>query len=128
MFILYLIWFVTAFLILGSPFLLMPTHYRCPPATIPTSECRQTVCQLAPEERAQFKQQIVESLTSRFKEYDCAGEAGLADFKLPLFLGIFAGYLCFSYYADNFGRRRAMLLTWSTALTGLVLLCFGKTP
>lgn len=70
----------------------------------------------------------MESLTSRFKEYDCAGEAGLADFKLPLFMGIFAGYLCFSYYADNFGRRRAMLLTWGTALTGLALLCFGKTP
>jgi hypothetical protein len=116
---------VTAFLILSSPFLLMPARYTCPPQ-VPANHCRQYICELPQQQRNQFRSPIVESLTSRFKEYDCV--AGLADFKLPLFLGIFAGYLCFSYYSDNFGRRRAMLLTWITALAGLTLLCFAESP
>jgi hypothetical protein len=121
----YLIWFVTAFLILSSPFLLMPTHYQCPQPTSNAS-CKQFVCNLPEAERQQYRQSVVESLPGNFKEFQC--ESGVSEFKMPLFLGIFAGYLCFSYYSDNFGRRRAMLLTWSTALIGFGLLCLGSTP
>jgi MFS family permease len=41
---------------------------------------------------------------------------------MTLFMGILAGYLVFTHCADNFGRRVAVLLTWSTATVGLGLL------
>lgn len=121
----YLIWFVTSFVVLSTPFLFMPTRFHCP--QLPPIPCKQHACTLTQDERRPFRSTLVESLINQLEEYDCEGEAGLADFKLPLFLGILMGYLGFSYYADNFGRRRAMILTWATALTGLTLLCLSSS-
>jgi hypothetical protein len=122
----YLIWFITAFLILGTPFLLMPTRYHCTDRNF--NACRELVCQLSLSERKIYQIKSVNSLINHFPTYDCEGEVALADFKLPLFIGIFAGYIGFTYYSDNFGRRRAMLLTWFTAIVGLILICLGKSP
>lgn len=46
---------------------------------------------------------------------------------MALFAGILLGYIIFSYFSDNFGRRKAMVLSWATTLLGLIILCFSKS-
>jgi MFS family permease len=46
---------------------------------------------------------------------------------MTLFFGIFMGYIFFSYFSDNFGRRRAMIMTWMTSLVGIMILCSSKS-
>lgn len=48
-------------------------------------------------------------------------------YKMSLFIGIFVGFIVFSYFSDNFGRRKAMILTWITALTGILLICYSRS-
>lgn len=42
---------------------------------------------------------------------------------MTLFVGIFFGYIVFTYFSDNFGRRVAMILTWVTANVGILIVC-----
>lgn len=43
------------------------------------------------------------------------------------FAGILSGYIFFSYFADNFGRKIGMVLTLLTSLLGLLMLCHGSS-
>jgi MFS family permease len=45
---------------------------------------------------------------------------------MTLFLGVFVGYLVFMHFSDNFGRRFGMILTWSSAVAGFVLVSLSR--
>ncbi len=38
------------------------------------------------------------------------------------YVGCLVGYLFFSFYADNFGRKFTVIMSWGTTVVGLVLL------
>jgi MFS family permease len=44
---------------------------------------------------------------------------------MVLFIGIFLGYFIFMHFSDNMGRRFGMILTWSAAVVGLILITFS---
>lgn len=46
---------------------------------------------------------------------------------MGLFLGILVGYVIFSYFSDNFGRKKAMVFSWASTLLGLIFLCFSNS-
>jgi MFS family permease len=39
-----------------------------------------------------------------------------------LYIGSFMGYVTLPYFADNFGRKKADLVSWSVAIAGIVIL------
>ena len=39
-----------------------------------------------------------------------------------LYAGVFSGYMVFLFFADNFGRRASMILSWGVTVFGLGLL------
>ena len=41
---------------------------------------------------------------------------------MVLFAGIFIGYIIFMHFSDNIGRRYGMIITWTTALIGLIMI------
>lgn len=45
---------------------------------------------------------------------------------MVLFVGIFVGYFIFMHFSDNLGRRFGMILTWSTATFGLILISLSR--
>ena len=45
---------------------------------------------------------------------------------MTLFLGVFMGYIVFMHFSDNFGRRFGLILTWSTAVAGFVLISLSR--
>lgn len=46
---------------------------------------------------------------------------------MTLFLGVLFGYIIFTYLADNFGRRMALITTWTTANIGILILCLSQS-
>jgi MFS family permease len=48
-------------------------------------------------------------------------------YKMTLFLGVFIGYIIFMYFSDNFGRRFGLILTWSTAVAGLIMMSLSRS-
>lgn len=44
-----------------------------------------------------------------------------------LFFGVFLGYLIFMHFSDNLGRRYGMILTWSTAVAGFILISLSRS-
>lgn len=43
-----------------------------------------------------------------------------------VYVGALIGYLLFSFYADNFGRRITMILAWGIATIGTLVLLFSQ--
>lgn len=42
------------------------------------------------------------------------------------YVGAFVGYIFFSFFADNFGRKTTLALTWSVATAGTFILLFSQ--
>jgi len=40
-------------------------------------------------------------------------------------VGALVGYVLFSFYSDNYGRRITLLLAWGLAVVGTLLLLFS---
>ena len=45
--------------------------------------------------------------------------------RMVLYIGTFAGYIIFLFFTDNFGRKFALVMTWSVTMIGIFLLCIA---
>lgn len=43
-----------------------------------------------------------------------------------MYVGALVGYLTFSFYSDNFGRRKTLLIVWGLATIGSFILLFSQ--
>jgi len=51
----------------------------------------------------------------------------ISDYKTMLFLGILGGAVIYNYLEDDFRRRRAIIISWSTISIGLIILCLSHS-
>lgn len=62
------------------------------------------------------------SISTEFGPYQCSEEGKLNLLRAVMYAGVFVGYMVFLFFADNFGRRVSMLLSWGVTVVGLFIL------
>ena len=125
LFVFIIIWTVTGVLLLSTAFLFRKRSLDCRSNGLLISEkdCLSHVCKLPESDRPQYyaiEDNSFKSLATDGK-YLCEGAATIDLISSSTYLGAFVGYLVISFFADNFGRRSSMLISWGICTLGTIL-------
>ncbi|KAL4464318.1 hypothetical protein ABPG72_017104 [Tetrahymena utriculariae] len=118
-------WFWCAWILLQSNFIFMDPEYNCP-SNISASDCDASwVC-----DQTDYMQYIVKNDNSLIFYYDpplvCDRGFIYSIMSALTYLGSLIGFFFFSWYADNKGRKNALLWSWLIATFGTFMVGFSQ--
>lgn len=67
----------------------------------------------------------IDSISTSFDHYLCDDAIYINLASSSVYVGALVGYIVFSFYSDNFGRRLTMLIAWGLATAGSLLVLFS---
>lgn len=116
-------WFVAAILLMGTSFLYLAPEVKCEDPGLSSEECERQVCSLPRQEWKEHQaEKLVESLSTEFGPYLCSDATTLNFLRSTLYVGVFMGYLVFLFFADNYGRKASLVLSWAVTTCGIAIL------
>lgn len=68
----------------------------------------------------------IQSISTEIGKYFCDDEFYLDITQSSVYFGAFVGYLGFSFFSDNFGRRKTLVLSWAIATIGCAIFLFSQ--
>jgi OCT family organic cation transporter-like MFS transporter 4/5 len=117
-------WFVTGIILLSTAFLFRSPSFDCKAHGLLISEkyCQQYVCNLH-----ESVWQSYLSDDNHFRSlattgnYLCENSLAINLVSSCTYLGAFLGYILISFFADNYGRKKSILISWSICVAGTII-------
>ncbi len=117
-------WFVTGIILLSNAFLFRNPSFDCNAHGLLVSNqaCSQYVCSLDEPYWQSFL-----SGDDHFRSiattgnYLCSNQTTIDLVSSCTYVGALLGFLIISSFSDNYGRKRAMLISWTTCVVGTVI-------
>lgn len=117
-------WFVTGIILLSTGFLFRTPNFDCRAngLLVSPNDCSLYVCRL---EESRWESYLSPDI--RFRSlattgnYLCGNSFTIDIVSSFTYVGAFLGYLTISYLADNYGRKRALLMAWGVCAMGSII-------
>lgn len=87
------------------------------------------MCSLPPSEWRKYINHTsddIDSISTDFGPYNCDDAIYVDIASSSVYVGALVGYILFSFYSDNFGRRITLMLAWGIATIGNLVILFSQ--
>lgn len=68
----------------------------------------------------------VDSISTSFEHYLCDDTIYINLATSSVYVGALVGYILFSFYSDNYGRRITLIIAWGLATIGSLVVLFSQ--